>query len=83
MVGVWSIALLFTGWKHAGENLGEVLNGQCHCSILPPTGHEIRDGNGFTFEIQYLIRGLGLTSGVGHQSCSCPLRAASVVCRLS
>ncbi|MGO4880092.1 MAG: IS66 family transposase [Bryobacteraceae bacterium] len=25
MVGVWRIALFFTGWKHAGENLGEVL----------------------------------------------------------
>ena len=25
MVGVWRIALYFTGWKHAGENLGEVL----------------------------------------------------------
>jgi transposase len=25
MVGGWTIALFFTGWKHAGENLGEVL----------------------------------------------------------
>jgi transposase len=25
MVGVWRIALYFTGWRHAGENLGEVL----------------------------------------------------------
>jgi transposase len=25
MVGVWRIALYFTGWKHAGENLAEVL----------------------------------------------------------
>jgi hypothetical protein len=25
MVGAWTIALLFTGWKHAGENLAEVL----------------------------------------------------------
>ncbi len=25
MVGVWTIALFFTGWKHAGENMGEVL----------------------------------------------------------
>ena len=25
MVGVWRIALYFTGWKHAGENIGEVL----------------------------------------------------------
>jgi hypothetical protein len=25
MVGAWTIALFFTGWKHAGENLGEVL----------------------------------------------------------
>jgi hypothetical protein len=25
MVGVWRIALYFTGWKHAGENMGDVL----------------------------------------------------------
>src|ERR1700685_3149090 len=25
LVGAWTIALLFTGWKHAGENLAEVL----------------------------------------------------------
>jgi transposase len=25
MVGTWTIALFFTGWKHAGENLAEVL----------------------------------------------------------
>ena len=25
MVGGWAIALFFTGWKHAGKNLGEVL----------------------------------------------------------
>ena len=25
IVGAWRIALYFTGWKHAGENLGEVL----------------------------------------------------------
>jgi len=25
MVGAWTIALFFTGWKHAGENLAEVL----------------------------------------------------------
>lgn len=25
MVGVWKIALYFTGWKHAGENIAEVL----------------------------------------------------------
>jgi hypothetical protein len=25
MVGAWTIALFFTGWKHAGENLGAVL----------------------------------------------------------
>jgi transposase len=25
MVGTWTVALFFTGWKHAGENLAEVL----------------------------------------------------------
>jgi hypothetical protein len=25
LVGAWTIALFFTGWKHAGENLAEVL----------------------------------------------------------
>jgi transposase len=25
MVGAWTVALFFTGWKHAGENLAEVL----------------------------------------------------------
>src|ERR1700728_4200311 len=25
MAGAWTIALFFTGWKHAGENIGEVL----------------------------------------------------------
>jgi transposase len=25
MVGAWTIALFFTGWKHAGENIAEVL----------------------------------------------------------
>jgi transposase len=25
MIGAWTIALFFTGWKHAGENLAEVL----------------------------------------------------------
>jgi transposase len=26
VVGAWKIALYFTGWKHAGENIAEVLN---------------------------------------------------------
>jgi transposase len=26
LVGVWTIALFFTGWKHAGENIADVLN---------------------------------------------------------
>src|ERR1051326_8246906 len=25
LVGAWTVALFFTGWKHAGENLAEVL----------------------------------------------------------
>src|ERR1051326_7081917 len=25
MVGAWTVALFFTGWKHEGENLAEVL----------------------------------------------------------
>jgi len=25
LVGTWTIALFFTGWKHAGENIAEVL----------------------------------------------------------
>jgi len=25
MVGAWTIALFFTGWKHAGENIADVL----------------------------------------------------------
>ncbi|MEI9975303.1 MAG: hypothetical protein WDO73_26525 [Ignavibacteriota bacterium] len=25
LVGSWTIALFFTGWKHAGENIAEVL----------------------------------------------------------
>jgi hypothetical protein len=24
-VGAWTIALFFTGWKHAGENIADVL----------------------------------------------------------
>jgi transposase len=30
MVGAWSIALFFSGWKHAGENLAEVLKQRAH-----------------------------------------------------
>jgi hypothetical protein len=34
MVGAWTIALFFTGWKHAGENLAEVLKQRTR--ELPP-----------------------------------------------
>ncbi len=34
MVGAWTIALFFTGWKHAGENLAEVLKQRAR--ELPP-----------------------------------------------
>ena len=34
MVGAWRIALYFTGWKHAGENLSEVLKQRAR--ELPP-----------------------------------------------
>jgi hypothetical protein len=34
MVGAWTIALFFTGWKHAGENLAEILKQRA--SELPP-----------------------------------------------
>jgi hypothetical protein len=30
LVGAWAIALLFTGSKHAGENLSEVLKQRAH-----------------------------------------------------
>src|SRR5262249_30056677 len=29
-VGAWFIALLFSGWRHAGENLAEVLKQRAH-----------------------------------------------------
>jgi hypothetical protein len=34
MVGAWTIALFFSGWKHAGENLAEVLKQRTR--ELPP-----------------------------------------------
>ena len=34
MMGAWTIALFFTGWKHAGENLAEVLKQRAR--ELPP-----------------------------------------------
>ena len=34
IVGAWTIALFFTGWKHAGENLAEVLKQRAR--ELPP-----------------------------------------------
>ena len=34
LVGAWTIALFFTGWKHAGENIAEVLKQRAH--ELPP-----------------------------------------------
>ena len=34
MMGAWTIALFFTGWKHAGENLAEVLKRRTR--ELPP-----------------------------------------------
>src|ERR1017187_8430017 len=34
MVGAWTIALFFTGWKHAGENIAEVLKQRVRA--LPP-----------------------------------------------
>ena len=34
MVGAWTIAVFFTGWKHAGENLAEVLKRRAQ--ELPP-----------------------------------------------
>jgi transposase len=30
LVGTWTIALFFTGWKHAGENIAEVLKQRAH-----------------------------------------------------
>ena len=30
LVGAWTIALFFTGWKHAGENIAEVLKQRAH-----------------------------------------------------
>src|SRR6202795_2922264 len=30
MAGAWTIALFFTGWKHAGENIAEVLKQRAH-----------------------------------------------------
>jgi transposase len=34
MMGAWTIALYFTGWKHAGENMGDVLKQRAR--ELPP-----------------------------------------------
>jgi transposase len=34
MVGAWTIALFFTGWKHAGENIAECLKQRAR--ELPP-----------------------------------------------
>src|SRR5205085_2654121 len=34
MVGAWTVALFFTGWKHAGENIAEVLKQRAR--ELPP-----------------------------------------------
>src|SRR5450631_3143562 len=30
LVGAWTIALFFTGWKHAGENIAEVMKQRAH-----------------------------------------------------
>jgi hypothetical protein len=30
LVGAWTVALFFTGWKHAGENIAEVLKKRAH-----------------------------------------------------
>jgi hypothetical protein len=30
LVGAWTIALFFTGWKHAGENIADVLQQRAH-----------------------------------------------------
>jgi len=30
LVGAWTIALFFTGWKHAGENIADVLKHRAH-----------------------------------------------------
>jgi len=30
LVGAWTIALFFTGWKHAGENIADVLKQRAH-----------------------------------------------------
>jgi transposase len=30
LVGAWTVALFFTGWKHAGENIAEVLKQRAH-----------------------------------------------------
>src|SRR5215467_5051938 len=30
LVGTWTIALFFTGWRHAGENIAEVLKQRAH-----------------------------------------------------
>ena len=35
IVGAWTIALFFTGWKHAGENIAEVLK-QRACELPAP-----------------------------------------------
>jgi transposase len=30
LVGAWTVALFFTGWKHAGENIAEILKQRAH-----------------------------------------------------
>jgi transposase len=35
LVGAWTIALFFTGWKHAGENIADVLKHRTHEQPAP------------------------------------------------
>ncbi len=35
LVGAWTIALFFTGWKHAGENIADVLKHRAHEQPVP------------------------------------------------
>jgi hypothetical protein len=51
MMGAWTIALFFTGWKHAGKNLAEVLNGAAVGDLFMSLIHtcELNDANPFDY----------------------------------
>src|SRR6266852_2947257 len=66
MVGAWTIALFFTGWKHAGENIADVLKQRARelpapiqmCDALSRNAPKLEGVENFPEECRYVLETL-------------------------